>query len=257
MNFLADYNFDIQPSGSGPNTGTPTGLSRRPCGSKKCTRDDCEVNDKQIGGPKFYSKSDPQETRRTGPLRCGKSYQKDHSTKGPKTVYPDPPLDITPGTSLVEDRNLFKTLDLAWSRRINKNNRRTLFLQKVRELLRDPDPPTDVNEFGMGVANLWSQRKSLTEINGVLHRTFETAEGLASYSTVTFGPRTLETVNFYFWVHGDPTSGHFGIQKTADKLQHYAYWSGWRKDVELFVRRCDTCLSIPERSDATAGSDEK
>ena len=46
---------------------------------------------------------------------------------------------------------------------------------------------------------------------------------------------------FLYWVHGDPTSGHFGVQKTADKLQRYAYWSGWRKDTELFVRRCDKC----------------
>ena len=91
----------------------------------------------------------------------------------------------------------------------------------------------------MGVVHLWSQRKSLTEINGVLHRTFETAEGLTLYQQILV-PGLLRK-KFLFWVHGDPTSGHFGIQKTTDKLQRYAYWPGWRKDVELFVRRCDLC----------------
>ena len=239
LNFLADYNFDIQHR-AGSQHGNSDGLSRRPCGSKKCTRDDCEVIDKQTEGPKLNQRSDQRETRRTGPLRSGKSYQKDRITEGPKTVAADPPLDsdISPGTSLVEDRNLFKTLDLAWSD-IQQEQQKDPTLQKVRELLRDPDPPTDVNEFGMGVVNLWSQRKSLTEINGVLHRTFETAEGLTLYQQILV-PGLLRK-KFLYWVHGDPTSGHFGIQKTADKLQRYAYWSGWRKDVELFVRRCDMC----------------
>ena len=117
-------------------------------------------------------------------MRSGKSYQKD-STKGPKTVYTDPPLDsdISPGTSLVKDRNLFKTLDLAWSD-IQQEQQKDPTLQTVRERLRDPDPPTDENEFGMGEVNLWSQRKSLTEINRVLHRTFETAEGLTLYQQI-------------------------------------------------------------------------
>ena len=239
LNFLADYNFDIQHR-AGSQHGNSDGLSRRPCGSKKCTRGDCEVIDKQTEGPKLNQRSDQRETRRTGPLRSGKSYQKDRITKGPKTVAADPPLDSdsSPRTSSVEDRRLFKTLDRAWSD-IQQEQQKDPTLQKVRELLRDPDPPNNVNEFGMGVVHLWSQRKSLTEINGVLHRTFETAEGLTLYQQILV-PGLLRK-KFLFWVHGDPTSGHFGIQKTTDKLQRYAYWPGWRKDVELFVRRCDLC----------------
>ena len=46
---------------------------------------------------------------------------------------------------------------------------------------------------------------------------------------------------FLHWVHADPSSGHFGVTKTQEKLQRYAYWPGWRKDVESYVRRCDIC----------------
>ena len=76
-------------------------------------------------------------------------------------------------------------------------------------------------------------------MNGVIHQNFETAEGLVLYRQILV-PGPLRE-KFLYWVHGDPTSGHFGVQKTSDKLQRYAYWSGWRKDTELFVRRCDLC----------------
>ena len=102
-----------------------------------------------------------------------------------------------------------------------------------------PDPPQDVNEFGIDVVHLWSQRKSLEIINGVIHRNYETPDGLIEHRQILV-PEPLRKI-FLYWVHGDPTSGHFGVQKTTAKLQHYAYWSGWRRDVELFVRRCDTC----------------
>ena len=112
-------------------------------------------------------------------------------------------------------------------------------LQKLFQLLRDPDPPTEVNEFGMGVVHLWNQRKSLEIINGVIHQNYATAEGLILYKQILV-PAPLRG-KFLYGVLGDPTSGPFGVQKISDKLQRYAYWSGWRKDTELFVRRCDQC----------------
>ena len=35
--------------------------------------------------------------------------------------------------------------------------------------------------------------------------------------------------------------GHFGIAKSVAEFEKYAYWSGWRHDVILFVHRCDLC----------------
>ena len=116
----------------------------------------------------------------------------------------------------------------------NKNKERT---QRYRRSLNfwkiQTPPPVDVNEFGIGVVYLWSQRKSLTVINGVLRRILESAERLILYQQILVpGPLIKK---FLYWVHGDPTSGHFGIQKTADKLQRYANWSGWRKRRGTFL----------------------
>ena len=77
----------------------------------------------------------------------------------------------------VPDRLNMKMLDLSWDF-IRKSQETDVTLQKIFELLRNPDAPTEVNQFGMGVVNLWNQRKSLEVINGVIHRNYETAEGL-------------------------------------------------------------------------------
>ena len=58
-------------------TGTSDGLSRRPCGDKKCTREDCTP----VPGyaRKFQAKRNPAKRNPiVGPLRSGRSYQKRH-----------------------------------------------------------------------------------------------------------------------------------------------------------------------------------
>jgi len=53
-------------------------------------------------------------------------------------------------------------------------------------------------------------------------------------------PRSLR-VPILMEVHGGITLGHFGNLRTQQRLKHYAYWQGWKTDVEVFVRRCTTC----------------
>ena len=168
-----------------------------------------------------------------GTLRSGKSYLKNGQTRQPQpeTV----PLQPTETNDETIDGD---SLDIPWEI-IRQTQETDVTLKKLLELLKDPEPPDNVNEFGMSLVNLWNQRKSLVIINGVIHRIFESAEGLVLHRQILV-PEPLRK-KFLFWVHGDPCSGNFGVQKTTDKLQHYAYWSGWRKDVELFVRRCDRC----------------
>ena len=228
LNSLADYNFEIQYK-AGSQHGNSDGLSRRPCSSKKCSRPDCEVDHQ----PTISQFQVEPTSKILDPLRSGKTYQKD-----------DASLDLRPGNPEVPEAELNSgeldliELDLSWNL-IRETQENDVTLQKLFQLLRDPDPPTEVNELGIGVVHLCTQRKSLKIIHGVIHRNYETAEGLIVYRQIMV-PAPLR-VKFLYWVHGDPTSGHFGVQKTSDKLQRYAYWSGWRKDVELFVRRCDLC----------------
>ena len=42
-------------------------------------------------------------------------------------------------------------------------------------------------------------------------------------------------------LHADPLSGHLGVDKTTGRVLERYYWAGYTKDVEVYVRSCDTC----------------
>ena len=42
-------------------------------------------------------------------------------------------------------------------------------------------------------------------------------------------------------VHEGMTGGHAGIARTKDQVRRRAYWPGWTKSVELYVKSCDPC----------------
>ena len=75
LNFLADFNFEIQHR-AGSQHGNSDGLSRRPCGSKKCTRDDCKIENRQTKTIRQNYDPDETLTKKTVLLRSGKPYQK-------------------------------------------------------------------------------------------------------------------------------------------------------------------------------------
>lgn len=41
-----------------------------------------------------------------------------------------------------------------------------------------------------------------------------------------------------------PTSGHAGINRMVNNIKKYYYWSGMYKDVQKFVKRCDSCQKM-------------
>ena len=103
LNFLADYNFEIQHR-AGSQYGNSDGLSQRPCGSKKCTRPDCE-NDWTLNmvSTKPVSKS-------MVPLRSGKAYQQNDTTLS-QTGGNQEVVGLAP----VQNRLDLKILDLSWN----------------------------------------------------------------------------------------------------------------------------------------------
>ena len=83
-------------------------------------------------------------------------------------------------------------------------------LQKIRQLLQEPEPPSYVNGCSMVVVIIRSQRNSLIVLNGVLHRNFETADERIEYQQilVPVSSNPENTIPIYL-VHGYPISGHW------------------------------------------------
>ena len=44
-----------------------------------------------------------------------------------------------------------------------------------------------------------------------------------------------------FMTHNHPTGGHFGKDTTYDKINTRFWWKGMYKDIEKYVKRCDSC----------------
>ena len=98
---------------------------------------------------------------------------------------------------------------------------------------------SEVEQHSPEVQDLWSQWHTLEIVKGCLYRQYQKPDGTVRYGKIVV-PRKLR-VPLLMEVHGGMTSGHFGSVKTQERLKRYAYWQGWKTDVDLFVRRCDTC----------------
>lgn len=82
--------------------------------------------------------------------------------------------------------------------------------------------------------------------NEVLHRRYENAKGRV-YNQVVVPLKYRR--NILDLAHSNAWAGHLGIKKTKAKLAQEFYWPGCWKDVEMFVRGCDTCQRIGKSTD--------
>jgi hypothetical protein len=48
-------------------------------------------------------------------------------------------------------------------------------------------------------------------------------------------------------VHSHPYAGHYGANRTLQQAKQLYYWPGLAKDVESFVRACDSCQRVEAR----------
>ena len=251
-NFLAEYNLKIEHR-PGAQHGNSDRLSRRPCGSNKCNNDQCSVgftsgikpNKIGLGSIEQTDQEEtvyenreqrPQEEIQTllvDNLRSGREYL--HGRRQP--IVREKSDQVSEPTLCTN--NEFGTQSGLSIEIIQTEQAKDPVLAKILAILPEKDTLKNVNHMGMDVVHLWGQRQSLVVKNGILCRKFESAEGLILHFQ-TLVPLSLR-MKFLYWIHGDPTSGHFGIAKSVAKFEKYAYWSGWRHDVILFVRRCDLC----------------
>jgi len=85
----------------------------------------------------------------------------------------------------------------------------------------------------------WHQWESLKLADGILYRQLEPAHTADAPVKQLLLPRALRT-DFLDSVHTG-LAGHMGMTKTAAHVTRRAYWFQWRRDVNLYVRRCPKC----------------
>ena len=51
-----------------------------------------------------------------------------------------------------------------------------------------------------------------------------------------------DEIDSVLWMmHNHPTAGHFGTEKTYEKIKERFYWKGMLQDIKQYIKYCDTC----------------
>ena len=87
----------------------------------------------------------------------------------------------------------------------------------------------------------WAQWDSLSLIDGVLYRDWETPAGDRVVKQLIL-PKVFRQ-EVLSQLHNSITGGHLGVNKTLGKVRERFYWVQCRKDVTQWCRNCDLCAS--------------
>ena len=86
---------------------------------------------------------------------------------------------------------------------------------------------------------IWSQWDQLEERDGVLYRRFvDTVTGKDRLQLIV--PKS-EREQMLKQHHNVRTGGHLGINKTLARMRQKNYWPGMRRDVQNWIKGCNTC----------------
>ncbi|KAG1459842.1 hypothetical protein G6F56_006072 [Rhizopus delemar] len=121
--------------------------------------------------------------------------------------------------------------------------------------------PEDINSQGLEeltleeFRKLQSQDRFTTLLKGEVKKPLEWNNGLLGYRNrndklVPVLPKELvkPTIELF---HNGLFGGHFGVDKTMDKLKEITWWSTMEQDVKEHIRCCDGCQRFKIRSDST------
>jgi len=75
--------------------------------------------------------------------------------------------------------------------------------------------------------------------NGVLYKRWESPNSKLEISQVIVPSNRINQI--LVSAHDSPSGGHFGINKTLDKIRKRFYWASYKQDVEKWCRTCKIC----------------
>jgi hypothetical protein len=110
---------------------------------------------------------------------------------------------------------------------------------RLRETFKQQPPIGTVMLESDSTKLLWSQWEMLLSENGVLFRQIPAKYDKPETKQMLI-PAAVKA-DVIRRSHTGMCAGHLGVRKTLEQVRRRAYWSGWRKDVTRFCRRCDSC----------------
>ncbi|KAJ8946066.1 hypothetical protein NQ318_009191 [Aromia moschata] len=127
------------------------------------------------------------------------------------------------------------------SEELKKSQKKDSDLKLIRNWVKNGVRPTwqEVSRYGTTIKGYWAQWNSLCLRDGLLHRKWESPDGVSAvYQLVLPKARIHQVLEE---LHSSPSGGHFGVTRTLARVRDRFYWVNCRRDVEEWCRRCDLC----------------
>ncbi|KAJ8948177.1 hypothetical protein NQ318_010450 [Aromia moschata] len=127
------------------------------------------------------------------------------------------------------------------SEELKKSQKKDSDLKLIRNWLKNGVRPTwqEVSRYGTTIKGYWAQWSSLCLRDGLLHRKWESPDGVSAvYQLVLPKARIHQVLEE---LHSSPSGGHFGVTRTLARVRDRFYWVNCRRDVEEWCKRCDLC----------------
>ena len=116
-------------------------------------------------------------------------------------------------------------------------------IQRMIKYIKEGRHPTvrEIRQQNPRLRRLLWQLPRLVLENGILYRRRQDNSGSSSLQAVipeSLVPQVLQEI------HGNPSSGHFGIQRTLHRAESMCFWPFMHKDITNYCRTCTACESI-------------
>ncbi|KAJ8962691.1 hypothetical protein NQ318_001088 [Aromia moschata] len=119
-----------------------------------------------------------------------------------------------------------------YSEEMMKSQKKDNDLRLIRNWVKNGVRPTwqEVSRYGTTIKGYWAQWNSLCLRDGLLHRKWESPDGVSAvYQLVLPKARIHQVLEE---LHNSPTGGHFGVTRTLARVRDRFYWVNCRRDVE-------------------------
>ncbi|KAJ8934067.1 hypothetical protein NQ318_012498 [Aromia moschata] len=118
------------------------------------------------------------------------------------------------------------------SEEVMKSQKKDNDLRLIRNWVKNGVRPTwqEVSRYGTTIKGYWAQWSSLCLRDGLLHRKWESPDGVSAvYQLVLPKARIHQVLEE---LHSSPSGGHFGVTRTLARVRDRFYWVNCRRDVE-------------------------
>jgi len=99
--------------------------------------------------------------------------------------------------------------------------------------------PNEIAPCSKNIKTYWAQHRRLILKAGIIYRKWEGIDKQPTYWQMLLPNRYRELC--IELAHKGPVQGHRGIRKTQEEVQKFAYWVGWKGDVEKYILACENC----------------